>query len=698
MYQEKQNALTPNAQTTSKKSRLVIFGGVVLAFCGVTAIICHTFYSAQKTDILRSQQERLQLNVDTTAESIRLWRVSLENQAERVSESELFRLFAQDIASMNTNDVKLLNDAEMVDAPSEDMAYIAEQLPHMRNILLDFTSYNGLQDARITNAEATTLLSSAPRPLPISEAQDSTIRKATSTNTTCYAPVRNSTTGMMLDYASPILAEQGESNKPQAVAAFLITTPVTGQLANFLSRTSGQSQEIRSSILQLTGDAWQVLRSDGTKDAPDSLSLATDAKELSFGRRETLSGSGPVYSIGSRVDGLNWMVTQEIPASLVDAQLSRAFNLVYGAGIFLCLSVLLMFALVWWIMIGREQRTVAEEFKKLYQVIRKQKHLLDSINVSLDVGLIMVDISGMLHLANRAFGEILGKDAQELQGQNLHTFMSEKAAFQVQEAISVVAKSESSKTIELVLTIKGEDRLFRATLFPFLDKEDSTAAAVITMQDITEFRKNSEKRNKQQMSTIEALVGTIERVDPYLAGHSSLMRRLCELLADEMALEGKDKDTLATAAVLSQIGRIFVPRELLSKTGKLTPEEQAELGRIPEYAHNILSTIDFGIPVPAAILQMNEKLDGSGSPKKLQGDQISMHGRVLGIINTFCAMVSPRAFRDGLPVDKALNILRDNANAYDATVVDKLAHVLSTGEGSQAVNERLTSVQAKKDQ
>ncbi len=697
MYQEKQNALAPNVQTTSKKSRLVIFGGVVLAFCGVTALICHTFYSAQKTDILLSQQERLQLNVDTTTESIRLWRVSLENQSARVSESELFRLFAQDIASMNVNDVKLLNDTEDVSAQSEDLAYIAEQLPHMRNILLDFTSYNGLQDARITNAEGSTLLSSAPRPLPITAAQTTTIKRAASTNTTSYAPVRNSTTGMMLDYASPILAEQGESATPQAVATFLITTPVTGQLANFLSRTSGANQEIRCNILQLNENSWQVLRSDGTKATPPSLQLATDAEKMTFERRATLSGSGDVYSIGQRVDGLNWMVTQEIPASLVDAQLSRAFNLVYGAGIFLCLSVLLMFALVWWIMIGREQRTVAEEFKKLYQVIRKQKHLLDSINVSLDVGLIMVDISGMLHLANRAFGEILGKNEAELQGQNLHTFMSEKAAFQVQEAISAVAKSENSKTIELTLSIKGEDRLFRATLFPFMDKEDSTAAAVITMQDITEFRRNSEKRNKQQMSTIEALVGTIERVDPYLAGHSALMRRLCELLADEMALEGKDKDTLATAAVLSQIGRIFVPRELLSKTGKLSPEEQAELGRIPEYAFNILSTIDFGIPVPAAILQMNEKLDGSGSPKKLHDAEITMHGRVLGIINTFCAMVSPRAFRDGLPVDKALNILRDNNNAYDANVVEKLAHVLSTAEGSQAVSERLTSVQAKKE-
>ncbi len=696
MYNENQNPLNAIPQSTSKKSRLVIFGGVVLAFCGVTALLCHTFYSAQKSDILAAQEERLKLNVSSLADNIRIWEESLASLAARVSESGQFSLFASDIASMNAQDAKMLNDSEDAEGKGEDFALLVEQMPMMRTQLQDFTAYNGLHDARITKNTGSTLLSATPRPTPILESQVTVIKNATNNNKTSYAPVRKSTSGMMLDFAAPILAEQQEIGaKPET--AFLVSINITGQLANYLSRGSGQSQDMHSNLLQYNGKNWEVLRSDSTTPIPDAIKIAADAKTIPFERREAVSGNGSVYSIGQRVNNLNWIVVQEISANLVDAQLSRAFNLVYGAGVFLCLSVLLMFSLVWWIMIGREQRTVAEQFRKLYQVIRKQKNLLDSINVSLDVGLIMADVSGKLHLVNRAFAEILDKKADELQDQNLHGIVSDKAAFQIQEAISSVSQSNTSKTIEIVLLLKGEERLFRATLFPFLDNEEETAAAVITMQDITEFRRNSEKRNKQQMSTIEALVGTIERVDPYLAGHSSLMRRLVELLADEMALEGKDKDTLTTAAVLSQIGRIFVPRELLSKTEKLTPEEQAELGRIPEYAHNILSTIDFGIPVPMAILQMNEKLDGTGSPKKLQGDEISLYGRVLSIINTFSAMVSPRAFRSSLPVDKALNILRDNKDAYDQNIVENLAVVLQSAEGSKAINARLTAVVPKEN-
>ncbi len=691
MYKENQNPLANVPQSTSKKSRLAIFGCVVLAFCAVTALLCHTFYSAQKSDILASQEERLKLNVASLADNIRIWKESLTSLAGRVSESGQYNFLAQDdIARLGAKDMKLLNDSETFETTNEEIADLVAPLPMMRSLLQDFASSNGLHEARITNTTGGTLLSATPRPSPILEGQVGAVKKSADTGKTSYAPVRKAINGMMLDFAAPILAEQHESGaKPGA--AFLVSINVTGQLAAYLGRSPGQSQDMRSSILQYNGKNWEVLRSDTTIAIPESIKLTPEVKSIPFENRESVFGNGTVYSVGQRVDDLGWIVVQEISASLVEAQLSRAFNLIYGGGIFLCLSVLLMFSLVWWIMIGREQRSVAEQFRKLYQVIRKQKNLLDSINVSLDVGLIMADVSGKLHLVNRAFAEILDANADELQDQNLHSIISDKAAFKIQEAISNVSQTNQSKTIEIILTLKDEDRLFRATLFPFLDKEEDTAAAVITLQDITEFRRNSEKRNKQQMSTIEALVGTIERVDPYLAGHSSLMRRLVELLADEMALEGKDKDTLTTAAVLSQIGRIFVPRDLLSKTDKLTPEEQAELGRIPEYAHNILSTIDFGIPVPMAILQMNEKLDGTGSPKKLKGDDISLYGRVLSIINTFSAMVSPRAFRASLPVDKALNILRDNKTAYDQKIVESLAVILQSPEGSQAINARLTN-------
>ncbi len=682
-----------NNQGTKKKSRLVLFSGVVLVFFSFTALMCHTFYSAQKSDILATQKERLQLNADATVESIRIWGVSLENQSRRVSDSELYRLFVQDIAAMDSQQSNLLNDPNASDMLTEDMAFLAEQIPMMRTILLDFMSYNGLQDVRLVSPDGNTILSSLARPTPLQQEQITAVQRAVTQNKISYGPARLTSTGMVLDYATPLLPAVTTSETEKPVAAFLISVPVTGQLANFTSRGASSQREIENNILQYDGSKWEVVRPDSTADLPKDIEIAADATGISFAKRSSVGGTHEVYSLGGIVPNVGWIVVEEIPANIVESQLSRAFNLIYGAGTFLCLSVLLMLALVWWIMIGREQSKVAEQFRQLYQVIRKQKHLLDSINISLDVGLMMVDVGGKLHLVNRAFAQIVGKSEAELENQNLHSIVPNSVALQVQEAVSQVSKIDESKTIEIKLPSNGEERLYRATLFPFEDKDDdNTSAAVITMQDITEFRRNSEKRNKQQMSTIEALVGTIEGVDPYLAGHSTLMRRLAELLAENMSLEAKDRDTITTAAVLSQIGRIFVPPELLAKTDKLTPEEQAIIAKIPEYAHNILKTIEFANPVPAAVLQINERLDGSGSPNKLQGDAISLHGRILGVINTFCAMASPRSFRAGLPIDVALKILRENSTAYDQNVVEKLATVLISPAGTEAMAARLAEV------
>ncbi len=684
-------------QKITKKSRFILFSGVVLAFCGVTALICHTFYSAQKEDIFAAQKERLQLNADATAESIRLWGVGLDSQARRVSDSELYRLFAQDIATVNEQNAAMLNDPNASSILDEDLAFLAEQIPMMRNILLDFMSYNGLYDARLVSPSGKTLLSSLARPAPLQNEQILAVQRSAKSGKTYFASVRSSSTGMILDYATPLLPAVSDGVSDAPVAALLLSMPVTGQLANFISSGSSEQREVQSNILQYDGRTWMLTRPDRTQPIPQNIQLEATAKSIEFAERESFDGTRQVYSLGILVPNMGWMVVEEVSSDIVNAHLNRAFNLTYGAGIFLCLSVLLIFSLVWWIMIGREERSIAAQFKQLYQVIRSQKHLLDSINISLDVGLMMVDISGKLHLVNRAFAMIIGKTEQELNDCNLHDIMPEDVALYIQKSISDVSKINASKAIEITLSLGDEDRLYRATLFPFEDIEAGNInAAVITMQDITEFRKNSEKRNKQQMSTIEALVGTIEGVDPYLAGHSSLMSRLAELLADNMNLEPKDKETVTTAAVLSQIGRIFVPRELLSKTDKLTQEEQAILAKIPEYAYNILSTIEFTNPVPAAVLQMNERLDGSGSPNKLLGDKISLHGRMLGIINTFCAIASPRSFRAGLPTEVALKILRENTSAYDQELVERLAYILASPEGKEALETRLAEVNSVK--
>ena len=226
------------------------------------------------------------------------------------------------------------------------------------------------------------------------------------------------------------------------------------------------------------------------------------------------------------------------------------------------------------------------------------------------------------------------------------------------------------------------------TLFPFLDAggesvRNSIRGAVVSMKDITEFRRRSERMRQRQRSLIEAFTRAEESVDPYLAGHSHRMARLGELLASDMGLSEDRKNTVVMGALLSQVGKLFIPRELLTKKDRLTPEELEQVRQAPDHAFRLMENVDFDLPIARALHEMYENVDGSGYPRRLQGEEILLEARVLAVLNAFCAMVSSRSYRKGMDVKEAVGELTNNAR-FDQTVVEHLKNILKTPEGMLA--------------
>jgi HD-GYP domain-containing protein (c-di-GMP phosphodiesterase class II) len=111
------------------------------------------------------------------------------------------------------------------------------------------------------------------------------------------------------------------------------------------------------------------------------------------------------------------------------------------------------------------------------------------------------------------------------------------------------------------------------------------------------------------------------------------------------------------------------------------------MSKVPEHAYRVLKDIDFDLPVPQAVYEMYERMDGSGYPQHLEGDAISVYARVLAVVNAFCAMVSPRSYRKGMTFDEAIGILRDNVGSFDPGIVDALGEVIHSPEGAQALTK-----------
>lgn len=214
--------------------------------------------------------------------------------------------------------------------------------------------------------------------------------------------------------------------------------------------------------------------------------------------------------------------------------------------------------------------------------------------------------------------------------------------------------------------------------------EGQATGTVAVIRDVTEMVESRKRQEQATAKTVEALVRAIELTDPYLAGQSRLMGAFGLAVAKALNAGDSDLATIETTANLSQVGKLFVRRELLFKTDPLTTEEKKEMEQHVEHAARVLKDIDFGLPVFEAVSQMNETLDGKGYPAGLQGEAIKLPGRVLAVVNSFCAMVAPRAYRGARGVEEALTIIeKTGQTAYDARVVAALKEVVHSAIGEK---------------
>lgn len=171
--------------------------------------------------------------------------------------------------------------------------------------------------------------------------------------------------------------------------------------------------------------------------------------------------------------------------------------------------------------------------------------------------------------------------------------------------------------------------------------------------------------------TVEAISTIVEKRDPYTAGHQQRVSLLACAIAEEMGLTRKQIDGIDIAGVIHDIGKIAIPSEILSTPRQLSGNE-FDLIRIHSQAgYDILKTIEFPWPVAQIVLQHHERMDGSGYPAGLAGEDILPEARIIAVADVVEAMSSHRPYRPALGVAKALEEIYEKKGVfYDAPVVD----------------------------
>lgn len=188
-----------------------------------------------------------------------------------------------------------------------------------------------------------------------------------------------------------------------------------------------------------------------------------------------------------------------------------------------------------------------------------------------------------------------------------------------------------------------------------------------------------QKNLERSLADLQAgLAGTVEAIitlygvrDPYTMGHGSRVAQLACAISKMVGFSQNQVEGMKVIGNLHDIGKIVAPGEILNKTGPLTQYELALIKQHALVAYDILKGLKFPWPVAKSILQHHERLDGSGYPAGLSGDNIIIEARILAVADVVEAMSSHRPYRPSLGIDKALEeIARKKGVLYDSQVVD----------------------------
>ena len=196
-----------------------------------------------------------------------------------------------------------------------------------------------------------------------------------------------------------------------------------------------------------------------------------------------------------------------------------------------------------------------------------------------------------------------------------------------------------------------------------------------------EIERHVDKLQKALSGTIKVVASTVEVRDPYTAGHQRRVATLARTIAEEMSLSDNQVEGTFMAGVVHDLGKIYVPAEILSKPSGLNDIEFNLIRTHPKVGYDLLKTIDFPWPIAQIVHQHHERLNGSGYPQGLFSEQILIEAKIICVADVVEAMASHRPYRPARGVDRALeHIQEESGNLYDSMVVNTCLRLFSEKE------------------
>ncbi len=316
------------------------------------------------------------------------------------------------------------------------------------------------------------------------------------------------------------------------------------------------------------------------------------------------------------------------------------------------------------------QKIIIEQGETLHESENLYRNLL----VKLPAGVIVVDaLTRTIESVNERAAAIFGDATEQIVGHHCYSFLC-PAEEKTCPVLDLGQEVDYSERVMLLADGRRCPILKSVSRIQLSGREKLLECFV----DITE-RKQAENQLHDTLkhlrnamgTTIKVLVSTVEARDPYTAGHQLRSANLARAIAMEIGLSQEKIEGIRIASSIHDIGKISIPSEILTKPTRLTDLEFAMIKEHAQRGYELLKNVESPWPLAEIVYQHHERMDGSGYPRNLKGDEILIEARILSVADVVEAMASHRPYRPGLGIDAALNEIEKNRGThYDNTVAD----------------------------
>ena len=676
----------------------ILFPAIILIVLGVVGVwAINRFVDEERERELTQWQVRLGIVADSRVAEVNRWLAGNMADLNALAENESVQLYVGSIDEFSS------------DPTQQDQIEGFRQ--YLRNLLLvaatrggfgeggdeqqpDFNAPNVASGGILIVNAAGEVVAASPDAPPF----DGALRDFVGS----VAPGRSATGPLTIDargeptmtFVVPLFAVQSDQSTSAQIGRIVGVKRVREELYSLLHQPGDTTRSASTVLLTRVGNKVTYLspieRQGETQPPGLSMEMTTPGLDAAFAVTEG-NGFAPdlrnyngqrVVVTARTVTGAPWvlMYTVDYEEALgAGDDRFRALTVMLGLAL---LVIAIAIIAVWRHGSSRRAAESATRAQILANQYEAQKDLLQLVTDSQPTSIFILDNQHRYRFANAQASAGAGITPSEMLNKEIAAVIGPASAKRYLELNEQALKVGTA--VNNVARLENESglKVLQSEHIPLKERSGATAGVLTVEHDITDVVTEREKRARTLQTLVKTLVGVVDRRDPFAANHSTRVARVARAVAREMGLTETDIDTAESAANLLNLGKIMIPPEVLAKTGDLTEDERKLLRNSVQVSADIIQDIEFDGPVVDTLRQAQERFDGSGQPRGLKGEEILITARIIGVANALVGMISDRAFRQGMSMDAAIEILfKEAGKAYDRRVVAALVNYLDNRDG-----------------